>query len=108
MSPSHLLADDTTFEDIKNVTQTNSHLNCNCWLTFLQKWTPQANVFGEMASSYEEGGGGGKPYVDKVHFNVSDGVTDLTIGAPGPDILAKSRQIRTNTYHTANSMESIC
>ena len=50
-----------------------------------------------MASSYEDGGGGGKPYVDKVHFNVSDGVTDLTIGAPGPDILAKSRQIRTNT-----------
>jgi len=45
-----------------------------------------------MASSYEDGGGG-KPYVDKVHFNVSDGVTDLTIGAPGPDILAKSRTI---------------
>ena len=72
-----------------------SYLQCNRFC----RSGPQANVFGEMASSYEEVGGGGKPYVDKVHFNVSVGVTDLTIGAPGPDILAKSRQILLTHAH---------
>lgn len=34
-----------------------------------------------------------KPYKDKVLFQVTDEVIDLRIGAPGPDLLAKSRDM---------------
>jgi len=36
---------------------------------------------------------GKRPYIEKVHFKVSDQVTNLKIGAPGPDLLAKSREV---------------
>ena len=34
-----------------------------------------------------------RPYVEKVHFKVTDQVTNLKIGAPGPDLLAKSKEV---------------
>ena len=40
-----------------------------------------------------ESHGAKKPYIEKVHFQVRNDLIDLRIGAPGPDLLAKSKEV---------------